>query len=562
MKIVSTQELLERLQRWAGKVSELGSPSVHVFGSLVYRNGTQFGESSDVDLVVTLPNLEDAVARHRWVEELGNLKAALELELMQFLVRQADEPIVSVVAVTDAEISCDVHKDGHRAFFSENTFVNLADLTPVLGLPGAGTAQADRFFAAAVGFAQKIRNEFLAVSPNTTARLLPHIHIDDAMPKRFMRAGAMANRAAGAPLDPGAEHDLQLGLDAVFHRLNDLRKAHSTATRTAGIKLHDLISVRRRARGHVTPVTASDQLLLAEVIYDMAVTGLVPPATGDAPPAGPSAPPAPRPVGGAGAVRLAAPSPEPGNDANTDAGDLPLEGALYRASPMSHSTTTAFFSDRFKRAFPGIREIEWFDDPAEATTRLMTLLKVPLVFSDATPIWWWRGGNLQIERFEPCGDDVVLMNYEELKVARIAAVPGSSYKRSFVYVETEAMDPTGLYRTRPEDIDAEVRQYGYASEEYGLFRGKHRLTRGEYDDGGAIIDGVLTETYGDSALRIRYLTPYNFVIAANGSPINNSSFDHELETLLNRALDGDRKSAIDTLAEQIEQLPIREFGSQ
>jgi hypothetical protein len=49
--------------------------------------------------------------------------------------------------------------------------------------------------------------------------------------------------------------------------------------------------------------------------------------------------------------------------------------------------------------------------------------------------------------------------------------------------------------------------------------------RGEYDDGAAMIDGDLQDIHGRADLRVRHLTPYKLLIAANGSPINNPAFD-------------------------------------
>jgi hypothetical protein len=189
------------------------------------------------------------------------------------------------------------------------------------------------------------------------------------------------------------------------------------------------------------------------------------------------------------------------------------------------------------------------------------LLKAPLSFSDGIPIWWWRGRNLQIERFERRGPNEFIMNTEELKITRIAAVPGSTYQRNFVYVQTDAMAPTGLYPEWHARSAEHIEQSGYHYEEYGLFEGNHLLKREEYDDGYAMIDGNLVKTSGRSELRVRYITPYNFLIAAQGSPINNPQFDQELEQTLNAALKGNAEEAVENILGRVNALPLRESRS-
>lgn len=55
--------------------------------------------------------------------------------------------------------------------------------------------------------------------------------------------------------------------------------------------------------------------------------------------------------------------------------------------------------------------------------------------------------------------------------------------------------------------------WGYYTEEYGLI-GKKIISRQEHDDGAAIINGKIVDA-SNSELRLRHLTPYNFIIAAS-----------------------------------------------
>ncbi|MBU1221848.1 toll/interleukin-1 receptor domain-containing protein [Myxococcota bacterium] len=218
--------------------------------------------------------------------------------------------------------------------------------------------------------------------------------------------------------------------------------------------------------------------------------------------------------------------------------------------------STVFFARRFSSAFPGVRGIKWFDRQDSIEMRLCKLLAKPLEFENASPIWWWRDGNLQIQRFKSLGSGLYLMDSEECKITKIAAVNAGNYTHMFVYVETEKMEETGLYPDTKKRIQYSVEQRGYCSEEYGLYKNETMVTRAEYDDNAAVINDELVELGADVELRVRYITPYNFVIASNGSPINNVTFDQKLEELLNAMLNGDK--VIDDLSHEIQQLPKKQ----
>ncbi|HEY8161720.1 MAG TPA: caspase family protein [Methylocystis sp.] len=228
--------------------------------------------------------------------------------------------------------------------------------------------------------------------------------------------------------------------------------------------------------------------------------------------------------------------------------DAPLpDHARYAGS------STEFFARRFARAFPGARSIQWFDDKAAIRTRLLRLLEAPLTFDHASPVWWWRDGNLQIESFSLQPNGLYLMDETELDIRRIAAAPGRAYWQSFVYVEAAGLPPSGAYKPNPERSKRTIEDFGYDYEEYGLVAGHHAVTRGEYDDGAAMVDGELHDIQHRAELRVRHLTPYNFLIAANGSPINNPAFDQTLAERLNGILEnGD---GLEDLAADIWKLP-------
>lgn len=221
-----------------------------------------------------------------------------------------------------------------------------------------------------------------------------------------------------------------------------------------------------------------------------------------------------------------------------------------------------FHNERFCAAFPGVRGTERIDNPTIAIDRLRILLAKPLhwiaerdngdTLASSNPIWWWRGlSNNPIGRFESLGDNVVLRDEDELNIRFLVAVNSNAYWQSFVYVETSPSVPSDVYEYDAEYVEKRFKEYGPVSEEYGVWQGT-RVTRAEYDDGAAVIEGVPRRIEGVE-LRIRYLTANNFLIAAQDSPINNSEFDPQSLRLMNGILYGTR--TVDELISAILELP-------
>ncbi len=122
------------------------------------------------------------------------------------------------------------------------------------------------------------------------------------------------------------------------------------------------------------------------------------------------------------------------------------------------------------------------------------------------------------------------------------------------------MSPVGFYPSTEQRIAEETSGqgiFGYYWEEYGLVDGAHLITRAQYDDGAAMIEGQLQDVRGRTELRLRYVTPYNFIIAANGSAINNGDFDEVLVEKLDAMLRGEDR--IEELAKAVSRLPKRHY---
>lgn len=512
-----TEKVLAKLKEWAKNThQEIGSDGIYVFGSLIRRGGVQFEDRSDIDLLIQIPAAEITPwGRSEWIAKLHNHKQALELDLMRLLTRtDASEAISSVVVVTGLDIEANVHKDGAIGFFSENLFLDLLSGTEHNGLPAVSKgSQPKRLVVECLKFSQKKRNIFLAVSPNGSEKTSDFDEVDP-LPKDIMRYAAMARQLEKPSTISGADTDTQRGLDYLTHHLYEFETVNEVYQ-----TLHNTVSVRRGARGLSTKVSSIQQLLLTEIVVDAAMR-----------------------------VHF-----------EEIAAQASAKESVTSALPSFNGNDSAvFFSNRFAQAFPGIRGVEWFDDPAEIRARMSRLLKEPLQFKEATPIWWWRNANLQIEKFVDLGNGEYLMNTDELRISKIAAVHGGQYYRAFVYVEVAPMEPTGLYPNTPRRIlENKTKEdvFGYHWEEYGLVDGVHMVTRAAYDDGAAKIDGEIQEISGRSELRCRYVTPYNFVIAAHDSPINNPQFDRVLENFLNRILSGE--ATVEELADAAKKLPKR-----
>jgi len=230
------------------------------------------------------------------------------------------------------------------------------------------------------------------------------------------------------------------------------------------------------------------------------------------------------------------------------------------------SSTNWFHHERFAMAFPGIRGSVEISDPDKAVERLAILLAKPLKWiwrddeyssSGVTPIWWWRGGSsMPIEYCTVVGANEILLDDQELPIKRVVAVNAGAYWQSFVYVEAKAKPPTGLYPKLTLEKEKHLKEtFGYIDEEYGVFQ-NHFVTREEYDDGAAVIDGKPCRIDGVQ-LRVRYLAPYNFVIAPHESPINNHKFDSRFQELMNGILDD--KYSVEDLAKEVRKLPKQNF---
>jgi hypothetical protein len=179
------------------------------------------------------------------------------------------------------------------------------------------------------------------------------------------------------------------------------------------------------------------------------------------------------------------------------------------------------------------------------------------------PLWWFRGHrNMHIDKYARLGQQHCVIGIDQLRVKRIASFRafGVPSLYDFLYVESRAEPPVGVYAYEEGEIEEMREKYGFAEEEYALWKDQP-IKRSEYDDGAAIIGGRPVRTKG-AQVRARFLTDYNFILCGNRHVINENALDAAVVGLLNGILKGTRD--LDTLAKFVRSLtkPPRYFADE
>jgi hypothetical protein len=224
-----------------------------------------------------------------------------------------------------------------------------------------------------------------------------------------------------------------------------------------------------------------------------------------------------------------------------------------RESLPNYLTSDQIFSARLSDAFPGSRGLTVIDDPKQSLDRLDILFRQPIAQRlknsdgsdrDVHPLWWFRGPlNMFIDNYARLADGKCVIGWDELKIARVAAYRTlASSMWEFLYVESVPEPPSGVYEYPRGYVEQEQnsRAMGFfCSEEYAVWNGR-AITREEYDDGAALIDGKPMPISG-AEIRIRFLTRYNFLVCGNRHVINDMKADWEALQLLDGILRGTRR---------------------
>jgi len=223
-----------------------------------------------------------------------------------------------------------------------------------------------------------------------------------------------------------------------------------------------------------------------------------------------------------------------------------------RVLPKAVDLSVVMFARRMAEAFPGIRGVKWITSKSEIKRSLKTFFHEPLKFANSEhgcgdPIWWFRGGSaMNCSSFESlCGRKVRIGTYR-LNIDRIAIFRDSGmYNREYIYIEARGEKQVGVNNLSKEYIEESISFRGYAYEEYAEFKLAPFINipikEEDYDDGHTIVCGRIFTTRGRSKLTTRYLTRYNLLIAAKGSPYNSHEFDRESADWMNGLLKGEVK---------------------
>lgn len=253
---------IEVCENWAKDVFANIDCQLYLFGSAIYKAGEQFDYfTSDLDIICLLPENINALARYKIIKALLSFKHNLELLMISELNRSTcDEPGVSIVTITKFELGANIHKSGARSFFDKNFFYDLKIKEVILSIPGVGTQIIAEDRRQAIELTQKIRNSYLSVSANRSGGL-PEFNGSDPIPKSILRSAAQI-----APdLNEGEWYDTRLGLELMHGLLSSRRPTDQIYS-----KIFNKFSVRRGGRGQKVPLSADDQLLLAEILFDEA----------------------------------------------------------------------------------------------------------------------------------------------------------------------------------------------------------------------------------------------------------------------------------------------------
>lgn len=249
-------------ENWAQTAATKLAGRFFLFGSAIYKGGEQFDSiTSDLDIVYVFPNDLSVIGRYNSLLELKTLKQQLELSMIPALQRQAcDEPGVSVVPITELELVCNIHKSGARSFFDKNLFYDLLSKTEHFSIDNAGTQTLPDENRQAVEYVQKVRNDFLSVCANETGGLKTYFG-RDPLPKALLRSAAQI--APG--ISNGEWYDTRSGLE-FLHFILTQKRTHAAEY----AELFEKISIRRGGRGIPEGLTGNDQILLAEILFELA----------------------------------------------------------------------------------------------------------------------------------------------------------------------------------------------------------------------------------------------------------------------------------------------------
>ena len=261
-------KLISILKDWAREQDENLFTNFYLFGSLIYQTGDQFQQdSSDVDLIVVLSDsVNTPTARAKASYVLQHAKLNLEQQLLTSLERRdASKPIVSIVLVTNDELTWNIHKSKSSSFFSTNQFQNLKHDNPInqIGVRFEKLSELEDCIQA-LELTQEYRNKYLSISPNGSVAVKKYDENTDPLPKNLARSAAQVAFFDKRPRDSEInKFDVNEG-NLYLCSLLDTRTEHSSEWYALVRKIKG-----RFGRGKQS-LDPQDILVVYEVLYEKA----------------------------------------------------------------------------------------------------------------------------------------------------------------------------------------------------------------------------------------------------------------------------------------------------
>lgn len=185
------------------------------------------------------------------------------------------------------------------------------------------------------------------------------------------------------------------------------------------------------------------------------------------------------------------------------------------------------FNDALSFCFPGKR---WLVETEDRTKINKILIEVNKLI-DETNLWWTQGrSNMSISnKINKIDEDTWLMDYKEMQIEKIWAYKNpSSIDHQFFIFKTKAMPNFEIYDENSS----------YEWEEAAWFKDRY-ISRTEYDDGVAEIDGESVPLDNKAQLRVRNLKEDYYFIATQSHPILLTENDEAVNKVYEKLIEKD-----------------------
>lgn len=268
------EKITDKLIEWTEALKkEITYDKVFLFGSSIYRDGVMFDtDQSDLDLIIIIPDsINTEIKRLEWLTKLKTKKQELEKELL-FIIGKSNttKEIISIVPITNFELSFDIHKGGGRNFFRVNDFMEFPSKISISG--GSLTnylSTESEFMVQVLQSIQKTRNNFLKNNASGDLKNLEW-QGEDILPKELCREAAKVNVLSMKEHKSGDQLNTSFGCDYLKAKVYSLLNSNKIWE-----QLYFWIDRRNGGRGNKSNSTILkdfDHLLLYELLFEPAKT--------------------------------------------------------------------------------------------------------------------------------------------------------------------------------------------------------------------------------------------------------------------------------------------------